>query len=1103
MLSSPLKQTWMRSRDDTRSQSPEAVLEDDAENYLSSHDYDRRNDFHENDEYNGHDDQNYEQDYDNRQHPDDVEDEEPASSPFRYQAREDTVDFQKMRPQTNHPHSSFPGMRHRFAIEEEDEPPSSPFRPNVRDVNEEEYIEDERGEEDEEEGEERLRDVQRLSPGLDRRLAYEDPVSSPFRADVHEDDVGYEHARDMSNSRSPVMEGLDEQEEQEASSPFRPDIQEELNDGVDTFEERERSPVQNEVISREEMMRNAPADALNSPFRPEIVAEMTSSSATRVLKRESFGGRPTQSPKGPRESPFRHDRENSIAARRAQELQQQTFERRLSASKAMSSKLGDDEALPARRDSVIANDKIRSRESLVLQRESFGKASQSPTASRRSSGPQTAEAPRNSPPKARAVPRASLGLENHRASTTPQKRPFDQTPHDHDEHSEEKERYKKGMVSRDVSPAIHADFEEEPSVIRNQSYESATGDNYDRSTVGNSVVEDRHNEGMSTVLHNDEDDERFERADMHAAHGGEDHDPVDDTGFSDFSVLPDMTSFAKLRADSPVKAMRGSVGHLAGPPSASAYRHSLAPSTPGTARKSYRASALLDAGSQVGSPTPRRRESRDVGYGAESSNLLDLTDQMNFYPRQSMPGARYSPNRRSPMRAMRQSIRTPSKMSSLLDFDIPPAPTPRSLPSITPRELESLKSGFMSEISSLKATLSGKEAEVASLKTAVADAERRVGEALEEVRNEAARKDELEMEQAEWDRRGKEMETVLRSVRDELENGEHERERLVHRAEEAEKSKEHLEGRVVELETQLTSARASSAASAPRPNSGVESRPASQSTEATAREVQEAVEKVARELHTLYKSKHETKVAALKKSYETRWEKRLREVEKKLAAALEESDRLRIERDTAQAESMAAANANMGARENDEYEAEKQGLEAQIQGLQHEIAALKEDGERLRSELKSERAEKGELVAAVDEWLAMQQGGVAPAQGVASHEPSQVRESDRERQVSLSSAGGYDEERRVSPEVAERQNPRVGRAGSHSDSRSGSSSGPGLASSGMRAAGAGEKRIPRFGAPTGHSRGQSGNKSGIATPTPGRGGIMSSIERMGRGTGGV
>jgi hypothetical protein len=55
-------------------------------------------------------------------------------------------------------------------------------------------------------------------------------------------------------------------------------------------------------------------------------------------------------------------------------------------------------------------------------------------------------------------------------------------------------------------------------------------------------------------------------------------------------------------------------------------------------------------------------------------------------------------------------------------------------------------------------------------------------------------------------------------------------------------------------------------------------------------------------------------------------------------------------------------------------------------------------------------------------------------------------------------------------------------------------------SSGIRPPVTGEKRS-RFGAPAGagHSRGNSGGKSGIAMYTPGRGGIMSSIERMGRG----
>ncbi|KAJ5491535.1 hypothetical protein N7539_003102 [Penicillium diatomitis] len=1106
MQSSPLKQAWSRSNNEARSLSPEEIREDDAENYLPVHNYDGANDYLPEDrEYDddraddrshghGHErDQYLYQDFDENDNDD--ADADIASSPFRYEAREDTVDFQKMREQTNQ-QSTFPGMRHHFAIEEEEEPPSSPFRPHVVDVNEEEYIEDE-----EEKGQP-LRDVHTLSPGLDRRLAYDDPASSPFRADVRDEDEEeeFDRAREASTPRSPVMGDL---EVQEASSPFRPETEEVVQDDADVQDEQQR--LSEEEISKEEIRQEVTVEASGSPIRPEIVAAMASPSATRALKRESFGGRPTQSPKGPRQSPFRHDRENSIAARRAQNLQYETVEKRLSLSKIVPNSTDDDRRVSIAREQVVMNEHLRSVESVPSPRESISEKSQSSAGSRRSSGRHDAEIPKANSPTSNALSRASLGLDKNLLSTTPRKRSFDQTPRDHHDDAEAKERYKKGMVSRDQTPEIHIELQEESSVLHTDNYESTANATYDRSTIGNSVVEEIRNEGMSTVLHNDEDDvhedEHFERADRHGGHTEEDQDPMDDTGFSNFSVLPDMTSFAKLRAESPLKSMRTSVGHYGGA-SAGGHRHSLAPATPGTARRPYR-NSLMDAVPQVGSPTPRRRESHRVGHVSESSNLLDLTDHMNFYPRQSLQGARYSPNRRSPVRPMRQSMqsdRTPAKMSSLLDFDIPPAPTPRSLPSITPRELESLKSGFLSEISSLKATLSGKEAEVASLKTAVADAERRVGEALEEVRNEAARKDELEMEQAEWDRRGKEMETVLRSVRDELENGEQERERLLHRAEEAEKSKEVLEGRVVELETQLTSARSSAGASASQAGSENGSRRASQSNEATAREVQEAVEKVARELHTLYKSKHETKVAALKKSYETRWEKRLREVEKKLAEAVEESERLRVERDTAQSE---AAEASIFKHANEAHQNEKRVFEAQIRGLQEELAALKEEMGHLRVELDAERTEKGELVAAVDEWLSIQHTTTA------QRGPSQ--EHERQRQASVSSMGDYDVQSRASAEPVENHYPRGGRMGSGSNSRSGSGSGfgsgmglaPGPAPSGTRAPGAGEKRIPRFGAPAGHSRGQSGNKSGIAMPTPGRGGIMSSIERMGRGTGGA
>lgn len=1043
--SSPLKQTWTETETDRdadadadagaewRSPSPyETNIHDHDENVHKNNF--PHNHSHNNDVYDDHD-----HDHDQEPEPEP----EPASSPFRYDARDDTVDFQKMRAYTGAQQRPSAGAsaRHQFPIEEEDEPLSSPFRPDAHDENE--------NEEDPVDGY-RLGEVQPMSPGLEKRLAYEDPASSPFRAEVRDETVDLDRLRDLQGSASP---GLDERSELNGSSPFRPEVQ------LESFGRR---------LSGGKVVEAAPVETGSSH-----------SNVSRGLQPESFGARPTQSPRGPRDSPLRHARGESGGSRNLFGLQRESLGKRTSIGRSLQSASVEVGNSPLRRASDAKDDTVNSHVSRALQRESFGKDSQSPASSRSSSFRHDDKNDTISSQKLRSAPRASLGVDDYRPSATPRKRSFDQTPRDEAE-SQSNERCKKGMMSRAQGPEIHIDLEEESSVIHNQSFVSATSATHDRSTIANSMMEDKRNEGMSTVLHDDDDtgkeNLRRERADEHSTLGEDDHDPMDDTGLSNFSVLPDMTSFAKLRADSPLKSMRGSVGPSPGP-SADAYRRSVAPSTPGAARRPYRASALFDTGSQMGSPTPRRRASRDVGHG--DSNLLDFTDQMNFYPRQSMQNARYSPNRRSPVRGIRQSIRSPSKMSSLLDFDIPPAPTPRSLPSITPRELESLKSSFMSEISSLKATLSGKEAEVNSLKQAVSDAERRVGEALEEARSEAARKDELEMEQAEWDRRAKEMETVLRSVRDELDNGERERDQLSRKVEEGEKAKEQLEGRVVELETQLSAARSSSS-SVSQSSSDAGSRQASQSAETTAREVQDAVEKVARELHTLYKSKHETKVAALKKSYEARWEKRLREVERKLAAATEDNERLRVERDAAQSDSMAAANASMIARENDEHEAEKRVLEAQIQGLRHEMAALKEDSERLRSELKSERAEKGELVAAVDEWLAMQQGQAAPV--------------EREREPSVSSAGAQEEEyhqQQSAAEPVEAFKRSIGRSGSGSAS----------AASGIRPPLANEKRIPRFGAPGGHSRGNSGGKSGIKVFTPGRGtgGIMSSIERMGRG----
>jgi hypothetical protein len=1071
--SSPLKQTWS-DRKTTQSPRPSYPIDLDNENEENF----QPNDFHANNDY--HDYHDHDHDRDDFREPD--SEPEPASSPFRPDAREDTVDFQKLHEyqhQQTTPAAAVMTPRHKFRpVQPEDqEPMSSPFRPDAQD-------EDENEPERETVDFDRLRNAHPLSPGLDKRLALDDPASSPFRPDVRDgdenDSVDYQQLRDV----EPLSPGLDKKlaVEDPASSPFRPDARDETVDFGKLREMQRLSPDRGEPLQPE-----------SSPFRADVRGNVEiddfdeQEEELRPSSRESIGRvqqSPSPAPAVAYDSPVQLDAQEETQVDNIEreelfhESSQEEVEQRLPVVE-QSSPLRQD--VHENSNQAIAN----SEELHKVPRKPIGRVENSPpvpTATRSSLSRQRSpdmalevQKLRSSRPSLRT----SLGLEGRQSfAATPRKRSFDETPRGQEE-AQAHESCKKGMVSRPEVPDIHVDLDEESSVIHNESLLSMTSAMRDQSTIANSMMEDRRNEGMSTFLPEDDN----AGANENSALGDDYPDSMDETGLSNFSVLPDMTSFAKLRADSPLKSMRGSIGHGQSQRN-DMYRQSAGPSTPGTARRSYnRASAHLDTGSPAGSPTPRHRPSRDLENSRAAPNLLDFGDSVNFFPHQSVQqGGRYSPSRRSPMRPMRQSIRSPSKFSSLLDLDyeMAPAPTPRSLPSITPRELESLKSGFLSEISSLKATLSGKDAEVASLKTAISDAERRVGEALEEVRNEAGRREALEMEQAEWDRRGNEMESVLRSVRSDLVEGERERERLTRRADEADKGKEQLEGRIVELESQLSAARSAVSSGS---NTTSSSRQVSQSAEATAREVQDAVEKVARELHTLYKGKHETKVAALKKSYESRWEKRLREVEKKLAAANEEQNRLRGELDTAQNDNMVDANASMIAREFEEYDAEKRVFEAQIEGLRHEIASLKEDSERLRSDLESERAEKGELVAAVDEWLAIQQAQTQP-------EPPQHREEIREtREHSVSSAGGYGhgEEYLSSTEIhpaADNTRRSVSRSGS----------------SGIRPPVTGEKRS-RFGAPAGagHSRGNSGGKSGIAMYTPGRGGIMSSIERMGRG----
>jgi hypothetical protein len=572
----------------------------------------------------------------------------------------------------------------------------------------------------------------------------------------------------------------------------------------------------------------------------------------------------------------------------------------------------------------------------------------------------------------------------------------------------------------------------------------------------------RDNEGLTKAIEILEDgdsdlNEELELDDTVASLAGRtavnEDQGADDTmisTFSEFSALPEMTMFAKL--------------------SQGASKHASMPPTPRRAQTNTPATLR----------SHRYTQSRDDGH---TENLMDFTEQFNGFAALSQQTPRRASPYKSPTMPDLSWASTPAvnrNMSNLLDFDIPPAPTPRSMPSITPRELESLKSNFLSEISSLKASLSGKEAELQFLKTAVGDAEKRVGESLEQVREERDLRAQLAAEKEEWEKRSREMEAVLRNVKEEIMHGEKERDELEGRLEESEGRRQVAEMMAQEAESKLAAMRAGKA---PPSSPGRESKPG-ECVCGGARAVELAVEKVSRELHTLYKDKHETKVSALKKSYEKRWDKKVRELEGQVEELSRENEELRLGRDT----TMTKVEPKNTAEEMEKQaarDAKMKEYEAELEGLAEVVKSVKQDNSDLRQLLDEERVEKGKLVAAVDEMIpliAAYDDMLSKMESAPSPAPTIQSPSKLARPLSQSS------------------NPEGFRS---SISRASGLRAP-TSKSGMNP---GESRIGRggFGAPApaggSQDRGRNGNVMASAgRPGSGigyRSGIMNSIEKMG------
>ncbi|KAB5554670.1 hypothetical protein GE09DRAFT_1189552 [Coniochaeta sp. 2T2.1] len=680
----------------------------------------------------------------------------------------------------------------------------------------------------------------------------------------------------------------------------------------------------------------------------------------------------------------------------------------------------------------------------------------------------------------------------------------------------------KVSASTVVSPTV----EDTPRANRPQSMEHAVEPTpkheYNQRVSLEEAV--RENEGLKHAIEIFEDDGEDD-ADI-AAHGGEDHDndlvrvdsnehieqhdyyedeaaAPDDTmvsTFSTFSAVPNLTMFAKLRPDgtsSPSKFFEAT-------PRASNPRELSPLRTPRP--------------NNTNGPLPNRTSIYESG---NTTSLMDFTENLRLGAYQQQPPT--SPSRRngrstSPSRTHGGDVAsTPKRQSvNLLDFDIPPLPTPRSIPTITPRELESLKSGFLSEISSLKASLSGKEAEAQSLKTAVGDAEKRVGECMEQLREAKSSAESLAAERESWERRGREMEAVLRKVKEEIVLGQRDREELEARLEESEKRRDAAETMAQEAESKMAGMRAGkeAAASARSDGTPIKSPRGGSTGEENNKAVQIAVENMARELHALYKGKHETKVAALKKSYEARWVKRIRELEGKIDELQKENEELRVGRDV----TMTRVDPDALMRVREEMELERKAgretraqLEAEVEKLEAVVRTVKADNEEIRGLLEKERVEKGELVQLAEEMMSMQsfaaeskqqqQQQQQQAEPVQQQYQQQYQQQGRTpatvKRSSVIGGVGTPSKMRVPPSPSP--------VGEGNGSFRGSVTGTGLGiarPSGLRAPGAGgASRIGKVGG-VGHGRTGSGVASaGLPRPGSGMGmrsgGLLSSIEKMG------
>lgn len=450
------------------------------------------------------------------------------------------------------------------------------------------------------------------------------------------------------------------------------------------------------------------------------------------------------------------------------------------------------------------------------------------------------------------------------------------------------------------------------------------------------------------------------------------HQSEGDTALSSFSAIPAHITRSIQSRDPPIKRTREQSASPRKLPRLSPEPFSTSLHSPG------RSAADYDRDSPKRS-NPRQTDDIDTSTSMKPTPqikervLRDISNVSHWQPRREHRSSIGTPNK-----AEKKSHRETFLDESLLSP--PPSTTPGSRPSISRRELDIIKAPLELEISALKESSDLRDTEINSLQERLLDSEKKVAEAMRCMQQESELRKDAEGARDEWRHRTgrlqKEMDSILL---DAFEKDRHEKE-LMNKVDEVEGVNQKLQEKVSSLERELLMTRES--LQSVRTSSKLADNSRSEITqEYVEKQVGEAVTKVAGDLHTVYKEKHESKVAALKKSYAARWDKRIKDIETKLSAALEENTQLRSSHSTKPLTESRSTNTSVEegedklTQERAKHFEEKRVLEARVDGLTRELSDVNDHVEALQAELKTERMEKDELVATVEEWLSIPMPG--------------------------------------------------------------------------------------------------------------------------------